>query len=723
MDKPQLPARRSTPRLIEAPTRAVRSPPPPPMAEVTNYEPLVDLRAIFYALYRHRYLILAVIAASIALGALSLLILPQIYEATAKVEIAQDTGSPLKADSSAQQQPSEETYLQLQTQVDLLGTRDMADGVLKHLTELGGPYKQIASRYAPEDLQNNLTVFLPRNSRILSINYDNRDPKVAALIANAYATTLIDRNLQTRFDASSYARDFLQKQLGLAKGRLENSEREMIRYARSAGLLDPSAGAGGGGEDTDTTHATPSLTTSNLLQMNSSYSQARAARIQAQQKWQQSLSTPLMNLPDVLTNSTVQQLTQQRAELQAKLQENRQRYRDDHPLIQQEVANIAELDRQIHTMAESIRDSIRDQYLVAARQENAFASSVGQLKGATLAEQDLSVRYNILKREADTNRQLYDGLLQRYKEVSAEAGATSNNIAVVDRAVAPLKPISPDPKKNLALSGIGGLLLALMLAFGRERMDTRVKSPERVDEEVAVRLLGVIPLVSDGAPVDAILNPRSAMSEACHSLRTAIELGIDGGAAPSILVTSTRSQEGKSSTALGLAYSFADAGSRVLLIDGDLRRPALHHLIGIDNPHGFAEVLEGSLTLRQAIRSSEPFKVDVLTAGLRPDSPAALLDPEKIREIMDKALATYDRVIVDGPPIMGIADGSRLAAGVSATLFVLKSQGVTKDEARFALRRLQSEQISVLGAVLTMYDARGALSSSYYTYGYPEPVT
>lgn len=715
MDKPQLPARRSRPGLVEAPARVIAS--PAPAMEVANYEPLVDLRGILHALYRHRYLILIVLAGAIALGVLSLFVLPRVYEGTAKVEIEQDTGSPLK-DETAAQQPSEETYLQLQTQVDLLATRDMADGVLKRLTEMGGAYKQVASQYAPEDLQNSLTVFLPRNSRVLSINYDNPDPRVAALIANTYATTLIERNLQTRFDASSYARDFLQKQLGLAKGRLEQSERDMIRYARSAGLLDP-----GNGDEADSAHAPPSLTTSNLLQMNTSYSQARATRIQAQQKWQQSLSTPLMNLPDVLTNSSVQQLTQQRAELQAKLQENRQRYRDDHPLIQQEVANIAELDRQIQTMAESIRNSIRDQYLVAARQENAFANSVGQLKGATLAEQDLSVRYNILKREADTNRQLYEGLLQRYKEVSAEAGGTTNNIAVVDRAVPPLKPISPDPKKNLALAGMGGMLLALMLVFGRERMDTRVNSPERVDEEVSVRLLGVVPLVRDGGPVEAILNPRSAMSEACHSLRTSIELGVDGCAAPSILVTSTRSQEGKSLTALGLAYSFADAGSRVLLIDGDLRRPALHHLIGMDNPHGLAEVLAGGLALRRAIRTSDAFKVDVLTAGVRPDSPAALLDPEKIRQIMDEALGTYDRVIVDGPPIMGIADGSRLAAGAATTLFVLKSQGVTKDEARFALRRLQSEQISVLGAVLTMYDSRGALTSNYYNYGYPEPVT
>jgi succinoglycan biosynthesis transport protein ExoP len=710
--QPQLPAPRANRQLVETGYR-VPAIPASMGTEVAHYEPLIDLHDIVQVLYRNRFLVLIVLAAALALGGIWTLLSPRIYEATAKVEIGQEVESPLGNGGSGRS-GSQEVDRMLQTQVDLLGTRDMANAVLERMTSRGGNYEQLARGFSPESLQGRLSVYLPRSSRIVSINYRNPDPEAAALLANYYAETLIERNLQTRFNASAYAREFLQKQLGIAKTRLEQSERALIAYARSVGLLDASGTTG----DKPT-----SLTSSNLVSLNAAYSAAQSARIAAQQKWVQALSTPLMSLPDVITNPTVQQLSQQRAAVQVKLEEARQKYQDQHPAVQQLLASIAELDRQTQATALSVRESIRNQYLQAQRQEQALAQGVGQLKGATLSEQDQSVQYNILKREADTNRQLYDGLLQRYKQISAEAGVTSNNIAVVDRAVPPSSPISPDPTKNLSIAAVGGMLFAFLLVFVRERFDTRVRSPEWVDHDVSVRLLGVMPLVTgDGGPKHAILSGHSSLSEACHSLRTSIELGADGSLPSSILFTSTKAQEGKSTTALGLAHAFAQAGARVLLVDGDLRRPNLHELLGVENGQGFSNVLAGDLTLDQAVRRSEDFKIDLLTAGPRPHSPAALLDPEKLKAVLGEALKSYDQVIIDGPPTMGIADASRLAAAVTATIFALKSQGVTREEARMALRHLQSDQIHVIGAVLTMFDARRSLASNYYTYGYPEPA-
>jgi polysaccharide biosynthesis transport protein len=713
--QPQLPAPRANRQLVETGYRVPAIAAAPTGAEVAHYEPLIDVHGILQALYRNRFLVLAVIAAALAVGGVWTLLSPRIYQATAKVEIGQEAESPLGNNASGRT-GSQEVDRMLQTQVDLLATRDMANAVLERLKSRGGNYAQLARGFAPESLQGNLTVYLPRSSRLVSIAYSNPDPEIAALLANHYAETLIDRNLQTRFNASAYSREFLQRQLGIAKTRLEQSERALIDYSRSAGLLDTSGGTGGS--------QPTSLTSSNLISLNAAYAAAQSARIQAQQKWVQSMSTPLMSLPDVLTDPTVQQLSQQRAALQVKIEESRQKYQDQHPVVQQALASLGELDRQIQATALSVRESIRNQYLQAQRQEQALAQGVGQLKGATLSEQDQSVRYNILKREADTNRQLYDGLLQRYKQISAEAGVTANNIAVVDRAVPPTRPISPDPQKNLSLAAFGGTLLALLLVFARERFDTRVRSPEWVDHDVSVRLLGVMPLITgDGGPKDAILNGHSSLSEACHSLRTSIELGADGSMPSSILFTSTKAQEGKSTTALGLAHAFAQAGARVLLVDGDLRKPSLHKLLDVENSRGFSDVLAGNLSLDQAVSRSEPFKIDLLTAGARPDSPAAVLDPEKLKAVLGEALKSYDQVIIDGPPTMGIADASRLAAAVTATIFALKSQGVTREEARMALRHLQSDQIHVIGAVLTMFDARRSLASNYYTYGYPEPAS
>ena len=680
---------------------------------VAHYEPLIDVHGVLQALYRNRYLILIVLVAALAVGAVWTLLSPRIYEATAKVEIGQEVESPLGQDVA--RTGSQEVDRMLQTQVDLLETRDMASAVLERMSSRGGTYAQLARSFAPESLQGNLSIYLPRNSRVVSIGYSNPDPEVAALMANYYAETLIDRNLQTRFNASAYSREFLQRQLGLAKGRLEQSERALIDYARSAGLLDTSGGTAGS--------QPTSLTSSNLISLNAAYAAAQSARIAAQQKWVQANSTPLMALPDVITNPTVQQLAQQRAAVQVKLEEARQKYQDQHPVVQQQLASLGELDRQIQATAVSVREFIRNQYLQAQRQEQALAQGVGQLKGATLSEQDQSVRYNILKREADTNRQLYDGLLQRYKQISAEAGVTANNIAVVDRATTPTSPISPDPKKNLSLAAFGGLLLAFLLVFARERFDTRVRSPEWVDHDVSVRLLGVMPLVTgDGGAKEAILNGHSSLSEACHSLRTSIELGRTARCRRRSCSPARRRRKANRRRRLGLAHAFAQAGARVLLVDGDLRKPSLHKLLDVENSQGFSDVLAGGMTLDQAVIRTNDFKIDLITAGARPDSPAALLDPEKLKAVLGDALKSYDQVIIDGPPTMGIADATRLAAAVTATIFVLKSQGVTREEARFALRHLQSEQIHVIGAVLTMFDARRSLASNYYTYGYPEPA-
>ena len=696
--------------------RLASSPPAPlsaPAHELVQYEPLLDTRSILRAIYRNRFLIAGVLAASILLGLLSTALSPRIYQSTAKVLIGAEVQSPLGLTQNTT--APQEIDRTLQTQVDMLATRDMAQAVLARLNASGRGPARVAAQSTPDGLQHSVQVFLPRNSRIITISYNDTNPYVAALMANSYADALIDRNLQTKFNTSDYARQFLQKQLGIAKGRLELSERALIAYARAAGLLDASGGL------SESQNAPKSLTTSNLVQLNSVYAQAKSNRIQAQQKWQQAQVTPLMSLPEVLTNSAIQGLNGQKAEAQAKLQEMRQRYQEEHPLVQQATANIAELDRQIRSMAVAVKNSIRDQYEVAARQESALASGVGQLKGETLAEQDRSVRYNILQREVDTNRQLYDGLLQRFKQVSAEAGGTTNNIAVVDRAFPTANPVSPNPTKNLSLAFAGGAILAFLLVFVRERLDHRVSEPETVGQEVAVPLLAVIPKVpSEDEPADALLDSNSPLSEACHSLRTAVELGCEGETPGSILFTSSKAQEGKSITALGLAHAFAQAGKNVLLIDGDMRKPTLHQHEDVNNDTGLRDVLLGRMKVPDAVTRSDVYLIDLLTAGTRPASPAALLDPEKIKAVIEEALATYDHVIIDGPPILGLADATRLAAAADATIFIVKSEGVTKEEARFALTRLRSQQSRVIGAVLTMFEARRSLSGQYYTYSYGE---
>jgi capsular exopolysaccharide synthesis family protein len=479
-------------------------------------------------------------------------------------------------------------------------------------------------------------------------------------------------------------------------------------------LIDASAGSAG-----EAGAAGPrSLTTSNLVQINQAYSAAKAARVQAQQRWAQAQSTALMSLPEVLSNPTIQQLTQRRAEAEATYQEELQRRLPEHPAVKQAAANIEELNQQIAALATSIRSSLRNQYRVASRQEAALAGNVVQLKGETLAEQDRGVQYNILQREVETNRQLYDGLLQRFKEISAAAGITPNNVSVIDPAEAPTTPVSPRPALNTAAGGAAGLLLALLLAFLRERYDDSVRAPEDVREKLDMPLIGVIPLIKDGAnPRAELENARSDLSEAHYSVRTSLELSA-GGVPATLLLTSSRQSEGKSTTAYGIAKDFAASGLRVLLIDGDLRKPSLHRLLRAENELGFANVLARGCNPEEAIQSTTYDNLYFLPSGPLPPSPGALLATTYVQEVFAHLSASYDLVIVDGPPVLGLADAPRLASLTEGTIFVVEANAAHRGQAKAALRRLRDINARLIGVILTKFDAKKVGYGEDYGYSY-----
>jgi len=695
----------------------------------------VDLRSIWSILYRNRYLILAVLAMALLAGTASILLTEPVYRAKASVQIDQQPVKVLGTEDSAGSSAQEADRF-LQTQVDILTSRSLAERVAerlrlasddKFLQQMGYEPNPEASQNSRRRrvlgiIQKNLLIELPSNSRIVTINFDGPNPNVAAAVANSYTDNYIASNLQRRFDTSTYSREFLQDQLTKTKGRLEMSERALIGYARSARLVDASAGSGGGPAGTD--QSPRSLTTSNLVDLNQAYAAARTARVQAQQRWAQAQSTPVMSLPEVLGNGTVNSLMQKRAELQAAYELELQRRQPEHPAVRQAAAQIKELDRQINTVAASIKNSLREQYLVAQSQENALQGNVGQLKNETLSEQDRGIRYNILKREVDTNRQLYDGLLQRYKEISAEAGVTNNNISVVDKAEPPTSPVSPRPVLNMAVAGMGGLALALLLAFAREKFDDVIRSPEDIDQKLSLSLLGVVPLLkSRETPQLALADARSGMSEAHYALRTALELSTGDGVPSTLLLTSSRQGEGKSTSAYAMARDFANAGRRTLLIDADLRKPSLHRLLGLPNGVGLSTALAKLKHPDEVIQATGTPNLDFIASGPLPPNPAHLLGSSTLLDVLSYLEARYDLVVIDGPPVLGLADAPRLGAAAKGTIFVIEANGAHSGSAKAALKRLMESGANLVGAVLTKFDAKQLGYSDdygYYTYRYED---
>ncbi|HEX5258798.1 MAG TPA: polysaccharide biosynthesis tyrosine autokinase [Sphingomicrobium sp.] len=701
-----------------------------------NPNDAIDLRKLWSAAWRHRLLILAVLGISLALGVLSLFLSHPIYQATASIEIENQPTKVLGTEDFQQIVSAQETDRLLQTQIDILHSRALAERVVADLNlarnsefagaQPSGRVSESAETRATGAVQKGLVVSLPHNTRVVPVSFESTDPALAARIANAYVDNLISGNLQRHFDTSAYAKEFLQNQLEITKARLEQSEQALLTYARSVGIVDPNAGAGEQGAPAT---GPRSLTTANLIDLNQSLAQAQANRIQAEGRWHEAAGTPLMNLPDVLSNPAIQQMTQKRAELQADYQEQLQHRKADYPAVQQAAAAIKELDSQIAALASSIRNSIHNQYVTAQQQESQLSSTVGQLKGATLAEQQLGIRYNILKREVDTNRELYDGLLQRYKEVSAEAGVTSNNISIIDRAETPLLPVSPRPLVNLSIAALLGALIAFLVVAALEIFYDGIRTPEEVEARFGVPLLGHTPMLASARnAVAELTDPESPVAEAYQTVRASLELSSEAGTPKTLLVTSSRAGEGKSTTALAMARDAALSGRSVLLIDADMRRPSLHKLLGTSKEPGLSNFLTQQMAAESIVQQTDIPGLSFVASGPKPPSPAELVSGGAIRTLLTYLSSKYDQIIIDSPPVLGLADAPRLASIVDATVLVIEANTAPRGTVQNALKRLAAAKADIVGAVLSKFDWRKAdpgtayRAEQYYSYGADEDV-
>lgn len=693
----------------------------------------IDLRAVWSTVYRNRIKLLITLVVALLLGMLVTFLSTPIFRGIARIQIDQQAAQILAGTDVEPAESILDSDRFLQTQLDIIKSRTLARQVaeasglfrnneflekmhIKPAEEPRGAYNLAETRREQvlDALQKNLSVELPVDSRIVMIAFDSPDRKLSAQVANAFAERYIVSNIQRKFNTSAYARRFLEGQLRQTRQRLEESERAQLAYARSTGLIDASTGAGDG-------QATGprSLTTANLVQLNQAYSQAVSARLAAEQKWREASSAALLSQPDVLANPAIQTLVQERAKLQAEYAQNAKRYLSGYPGQTETAAQIATLTTQIDRLAGGIRSGIRQQYEVALGQEQALENNINKLKGTTLSEQSQGVRANILRRDVDTNRTLYDALLQRYKAVSATAGVASNNVSIVDRADPPVKPISPRLLLNLGLALFAGLLLGIGYVMLREHFDDAIRSAEDVEEKLGTTMIGLVPMLSTGEnPRDELLKVRSELSEAYYTLRAALELSTSNGAPHSLMITSSSAAEGKSTTSFALANGFAKIGRRVILIDADMRKPAQHHNVGVANKAGLANILANQASLPDVLVRTNIPNLDFLPAGPVPVNPAELIAGHGFANLIDQIKSAYDIILVDAPPVLGLADAPTLASQIEATLFVVQANKARGRQARVALGRLKAARAYVVGALLTKFDAKTIGHSSDYGYSY-----
>lgn len=694
----------------------------------------VDFRALGSAVHRSRWYILAILGLGLLAGVGIIMITPPKFRARASVEVSQQSTKVLGTEQTEPIMNSAEFDRFLQTQVNLLESRALAVRVAtglrlaaddRFLTAMGsrlptGATAEQRQLLVADVLQKNLRISLMPNSRIVEIVFTSRDPAIAMRVANSYSENYIQTNIERKFATTAYSREFLSAQLAQAKQRLEGSERELIEYSRAAKLIDASGGAEA---QRDSSAGPSSLTTANLVDLNEAYIAAEAKRIQTEERWRQASGVPLMSLPEVLANPAVQGLDERRAELAANLGQLRQRLQPDHPAVAQAAAQLSAIDRQLNVLATNVKQSLLEQHRIATRQAEALAQQVAVLKAETLSEQDRGVRYNILKREVDTSRQLYDGLLQRYKEVSAEAGAAANNVIAVDTAELPKEPVSPRVGLVLVLGLIGGLAFAALFVYAREQLDDSIRDPQDLEGKLHLALLGVVPKATDALLDINNAAKRSSVTEAYQSARTAIELSSPNGVPRSLLVTSSRKNEGKTTSALFIAKAFADIGRKTLLIDADLRKPSLHTLLGQqkDAGGGLSSLLARRTVPEAAVLPTAFENLSFVPSGPTPPNAAQLLGRAPVADLLRTFQEKFDVVIVDGPPVLALADAIELSSQVEATLFVVAAGGTHYGQAKQAARRVRGAAVHLIGGLVTKHDPglfKG--EGDYYLYDYGE---
>ncbi len=694
----------------------------------------IDLLAYWHILVKRRWMVLSILAGVVALSLLLTLLTTPMYRASVLLELQKEGTQVVQVGGV---QPGDFGGWDpefLQTQYKLIQSRSLAERVANEMNLdqetldsldqpgwFGRMYALLRPQSKQQTKQRNadarqdaqrqlddaagivrggLSVEPVRDSRLVKVNFDSTVPAFSVRVANAVAEGFIASGLERKFGATSYAKTYLQDQLKLTKAKLEESERKLVEFAQKENLVN----TGENGQ---------SLAIQNLTQLNAALATAQDQRIRAQARWQQASSGAMP--ADMIGNSNIRGLQSQKAVLQGTYQQKLQTFKPDYPEMQQLKRQIDELDRQIAQETGGVRASVQAEYNAAAAQERMLIGQIASLRSQALEVDGRSIQYNILKREADTNRQIYDSLLQRFKEVGVAGDVRANNVSIIDRAQNSWR-IKPDLFTNLLLGILLGLLLGVLVALLQEFLDDTLKTPLDVEQKLKLAVLGVIPKLG---PKDNVMaasaNSQSSFSEAYRSVRTSLQFSTDHGVPKTLLVTSSGPGEGKSTTALALARNFAQQGKRVLLIEADLRNPSLHRTLGLQGHGiGLSNLLAGGCTLAEAtLESGEP-GLKVILAGPLPPNPAELLSGSKLVSALTVVVERYDQIILDGPPVLGLADAPILANAVDGTLLIINSANTKINAARSALKRLLAARARVVGALLAKYDVRTA----GYSYGY-----
>lgn len=604
----------------------------------------------------------------------------------------------------------------METQLRIIRSQQIAQKVLDRV---GTQWPALSRQDQVQALLGQVKVTSVRQSRIATITVRDRDPDRAARVANGFADAYVESNLDFKLDGARSASSWLGEQSVDLRKKLEDSELALYQFKKERGLLDL------GLDDRQ------GMNRLNVQTLNAKLTDIKARRIEAESIRKLILAAKndiaeKESLPEIRDNPVVTKLRENYLDLLKIKADLESRYGDKHPKIDNIQQQIQATRHEHNRELDGVLKAFDKKYQAIVDTEAALNKWMHQEKNQALDLAKLEVQYRPMARDAENNAKVFGQVTQRQKEVDLTGLQRANNVRVLDRATPPRGPVSPRLSVNLPFGVFLGLLIGLLLAFAIEVLDSTVRTPEVAEELVGAPMLGVLPLLTDARQLTpeatplrdltVFREPASLAAEACRSIRTNLMFLSAQKEVQVFVVTSPGPRDGKTTAAISMAITMAQAGARVLLLDADLRKPRIHKSFGLTAEKGVSTAIMGEAAVEDLIVHSEVPGLDILPSGPIPPNPAELLHTERFRELLAKCRKAYDKVILDAPPTGPVTDPAILGSITDGVILVLRAGHTTREGATYARRHLTDAGARILGIVVNQTDRKGSRYGGYSYY-------
>ena len=690
-------------------------PPASPLPPLDYYEAEGQgsgLRDYLYILLKRKWVVMGTFLAIFLFAALRTFLATPIYLASTTLQITNDNpGSRVSATGGVPDffgyDPGDKFQ---QTQYSILKSQSLAQRVVQALK-------------LPKKTSWSLQVNPVRDTYLVEVACQSPDKAVAQKVANAIADEYMYFSIDRRNESFTLVRKWLDKRLTEMAAKVQEAQKKLYKFGQKSDIY--------------TLEDKNNVVMQKFVDLSSLLTRAQAEKMGKEAQFKQ-IEQEGPNAPLIVNNGLIASLRQQVVDEEAKISAMKKVYRSQHPEMLAEEANLTELRGRLQAEVNRLQESIKADYEAATRTEKLLDDSFSEQKGQMAKLQDNLTDFQMLKRDALTNEQLYQALLARVKEVSVAGTMVSSNVAVIDPAQLPTVPFLPNTRRDLTYGACLGLVLGVGLAFLLEALNNSIQSTDDLERICNLPSLGMLPSLcgngnmlrrylprirrrdqsfaeAENGDLIVFTNPLSPVSEALRHAHTAIMLSASGRPPNTILVTSPNPSEGKTMIASNLALTFALGGEQTLMIDCDLRKPRVHQIFQLNLQPGLSNYLTGSATLEEIVHPSSVPNLSVITGGSIPPSPGILINSQEFKDLLGQLRERYEHIIIDTSPILAFSEGLIISVLTDGVLLVTRHNCTHKSSGRLAQQRLTQVRAPLLGAVLNCVDSLG---QSYGGYNY-----